>query len=357
MHGYLIHSGAGVESRSPTDIATKGLRLYISRAMFVELANHVKNKTARLYPMALLGAIMAQPSLAERPRADPDAILGQYVEAKRLTNDGTLTLIEGELVATYDHSSWWEKPERILTCALFQRTFTFITPCDLAHLKLRSRPFGSEPYTTQLRREGMSLSHFPLGQKTQSGDKVLPYILMGNEGWHRDENGHGNFAWDVVRANANGETRRPDAAPKDLTGYYVWQSRVELPMDGTVIKVVNDVPDNPVVGDILEGVAAEGNYVAMRIENDLTLYLLHLSHNSIPVRAGQKLKKGTFVGLVGNSGTSVEPHLHLAVTFGPRDWGIPIEFKDLHVSSAANHATQKPFVRPLTGHWCSSARF
>ncbi|MEL6177747.1 MAG: hypothetical protein AAFS10_02290 [Myxococcota bacterium] len=70
------------------------------------------------------------------------------------------------------------------------------------------------------------------------------------------------------------------------------------------------------------------------------MYLLHLREGSIPddIEPGQILQAGTFVGRVGNSGVTLEPHLHMtafwydAAAEEPRYWSVPMEFADIYVS-------------------------
>ncbi len=41
------------------------------------------------------------------------------------------------------------------------------------------------------------------------------------------------------------------------------------------------------------------------------VFLAHLKNNSIAVRQGQRVAQGERLGLVGNSGNSTAPHLHI----------------------------------------------
>jgi murein DD-endopeptidase MepM/ murein hydrolase activator NlpD len=47
----------------------------------------------------------------------------------------------------------------------------------------------------------------------------------------------------------------------------------------------------------------------------------HLQPGSLRVKAGQKVKRGDVLGLLGNSGNSTEPHLHFQVMDRPSPLG------------------------------------
>ena len=56
-----------------------------------------------------------------------------------------------------------------------------------------------------------------------------------------------------------------------------------------------------------------GNVVALKIAPARFAFYAHLQPRSIRVRPGQRVKKGPGLGLLGNSGNSVGPHLHFHV--------------------------------------------
>lgn len=75
--------------------------------------------------------------------------------------------------------------------------------------------------------------------------------------------------------------------------------------DGIVENTPNEkyaVPNN------LE--SAAGNYVVLRLGPGAYAAYAHLQPKSLRVKAGDKVKKGQVLGLIGNSGISDAPHLH-----------------------------------------------
>lgn len=74
-----------------------------------------------------------------------------------------------------------------------------------------------------------------------------------------------------------------------------------------------------------------GNHVVIAMsEHGPFVLLAHLRRGSARVRSGERVAAGEPVGECGNSGNSVQPHVHLQVTDSV-DWpaarGIPIQFR------------------------------
>jgi murein DD-endopeptidase MepM/ murein hydrolase activator NlpD len=74
-------------------------------------------------------------------------------------------------------------------------------------------------------------------------------------------------------------------------------------------------PDVP-IGET-EGEHLGGNVVVIEFGPDLYVQLPHLRSGSVAVAAGQQVRAGDVVGRCGNSGHSLEPHLHLQVQDTP----------------------------------------
>jgi hypothetical protein len=62
---------------------------------------------------------------------------------------------------------------------------------------------------------------------------------------------------------------------------------------------------------------ADGNSVILDLGGGRYALYAHLQPRSLKVRAGDRVRRGQVLGLVGNSGNSVAPHLHFHVMDGP----------------------------------------
>lgn len=130
-------------------------------------------------------------------------------------------------------------------------------------------------------------------------------VTQGVDGPHTHQ-GLWRHALDFEVADASGA--RFGGSGRELRDHRCYRLPVLAAADGTVAKVVADVPDNTVG----ERNAREpwGNVVVL--QHGLGLYSLvaHLAPGSIEVREGQVVRQGARLGLCGNSGRSFVPHLH-----------------------------------------------
>ncbi len=118
-----------------------------------------------------------------------------------------------------------------------------------------------------------------------------------------------------------------------LTNYYTYSKRLLAPGDGRVTVVIDSRPDAPVGDSDLEH--PEGNIVVVDIGGGRYVLYAHLKQGSARVRVGDRVVSGQDIGLVGDSGNSDEPHLHIQVqnssTFEISDDDLetfPILFRD-----------------------------
>ena len=75
---------------------------------------------------------------------------------------------------------------------------------------------------------------------------------------------------------------------------------------------------------------ADGNSVVLDLGSGRFALYAHLQPGSIPVAAGDRVKRGQRLGLVGNSGNTDAPHLHFHVMDSPSPLasnGLPYVFR------------------------------
>jgi len=93
-----------------------------------------------------------------------------------------------------------------------------------------------------------------------------------------------------------------------LEDYYCYNKLVVSPGYGTIIKIIDNIDDNP-IGDV-NTINNWGNTIIIKHSEYLYSQLSHLKHGSFKVREGEFVKQGQPIAQVGNSGRSPEPHLH-----------------------------------------------
>ena len=67
----------------------------------------------------------------------------------------------------------------------------------------------------------------------------------------------------------------------------------------------------------LDGKNPAGNHIVIEIAQGQYILLAHLRHKSIKVQEGQSVTCGQPLGLVGNSGNTSMPHLHMQIQTTP----------------------------------------
>jgi murein DD-endopeptidase MepM/ murein hydrolase activator NlpD len=95
--------------------------------------------------------------------------------------------------------------------------------------------------------------------------------------------------------------------------YHAWNKTVRAAADGEVVDVVRDQLDRSgSQASTAPCLFAPANRVVLKHEGGVHTAYLHLKHNSIPANLvpGARVKAGAWIGRVGNSGHSSEPHLH-----------------------------------------------
>ena len=168
--------------------------------------------------------------------------------------------------------------------------------------------------------------------RSKVSDEV-PVLSAPVEGVWRVINspGHEPFAYDLAAVNPDTETTVSKSrfahifgqlSPKD---FYSWQKSVKSPISGTVMEVSDEVPDREALNLILDlgrmftsrpDLTADdirpfaGNYIIIEAKG-FYVFVAHLRSKSILVQAGDRVSAGQILGEVGNSGFTLEPHLHI----------------------------------------------
>lgn len=144
----------------------------------------------------------------------------------------------------------------------------------------------------------------------KSGDY---FVLQGGNGYPANffhaSSSHSTYAMDIVKLNAIGQRSRKIFSQR-LDDYFIFADTIYSPCAGIVRRSVDDNPDN-IPPSRLRG-AHNLNNVLIEA-NDCFVFLGHLKQARVFVKAGDVLAVGTPIGLAGNSGFSIEPHLHIQV--------------------------------------------
>ena len=119
------------------------------------------------------------------------------------------------------------------------------------------------------------------------------------------------YGVDIVKLDALG-LRARGVQPADPKAYGIYGARVLAPCAGQVLLAVDGLPDMQVPEVDRKHLA--GNHVMLRCvapHTNADVLLGHLRPGSVQVRAGASVAVGDWLGSVGNSGNTGEPHLHV----------------------------------------------
>jgi hypothetical protein len=136
------------------------------------------------------------------------------------------------------------------------------------------------------------------------------------------------------------EKGRIYSGPREkLESYTIFGKPVYSVADGVVAVVVTGQPEQ-VPGKYPTNISieqADGNSVIVDIgQHHFALYA-HMQSESIRVRPGDKVTAGQVIGLVGNSGNSVAPHLHFHVMSSELSLasnGLPYQIDEFKITGA-----------------------
>jgi hypothetical protein len=125
-----------------------------------------------------------------------------------------------------------------------------------------------------------------------------------------------SWALDIVQLDRLGRRAR-GVYPAELARYRIFGTPVLAPCGGVIVASVNDLPDHPPPEHEPDVQDAPGNFVLIHCDGGFYVILAHQARGSIRVHVGERVASGEVVGVIGNSGRTTEPHLHISAQAGP----------------------------------------
>ena len=135
------------------------------------------------------------------------------------------------------------------------------------------------------------------------------------------------FALDLVRLE-NGRIFGDEIGNAAVSS---WEQPLQSPVDGRVVVARDDIDDAEGANFVTEVADAAGNVIVIELDTGLFVVLAHLRHGTLRVSDGDRVRKGDPLALVGNSGNTTMPHLHLQVQthrdlWDPDNRSVPFAF-------------------------------
>lgn len=128
-----------------------------------------------------------------------------------------------------------------------------------------------------------------------------------------------------------------------LADYSCYGAPIHAVAGGVVVSAINNRPQVPPHTSTAENHTLHGpgdfsgNSVIERIARGVYATYAHMQTGSVRVRAGQRLRAGAVIGLLGNSGNTSEPHLHFGIVDRADFWSnsLPFSFGSFIVQGMA----------------------
>lgn len=166
---------------------------------------------------------------------------------------------------------------------------------------------------------------FPLKSGTyyvlQGGNSIVTnpfHALAGNK-----------LAIDIVKLNSLGN-QADDLVPRMLSAYQIYGKTLYSPCQGTILEIRDSLPDNPPGKPDTK--QTEGNYIMLRCAMG-DILMAHLRQDSIRVVTGDTVTSGQPLAKIGNSGNTLEPHLHIEAMKDGKPIGLSFNGLSLSINS------------------------
>lgn len=130
-----------------------------------------------------------------------------------------------------------------------------------------------------------------------------------------------SYGIDIVGLTPFGN-RASGLAPRNPERYAIFGNAIYAPCEGIVVRVEDGLPDMSPPGADRAHMA--GNFVMLECgdNGDYHVLLGHMRDGTVNVHPGDYVTTDTYVGEVGNSGNSGEPHLHIHAQRPGRIWDL-----------------------------------
>jgi hypothetical protein len=138
--------------------------------------------------------------------------------------------------------------------------------------------------------------------------------------------------WEQIDA----ERRIHNGPQEKLESYTIFGKPVLAVADAVVVSIVDGLQEQ-IPGKFPTNISlaeADGNSVILDIGKHCYAVYAHMQPGSIKVHKGEIVKEGQVIGLVGNTGNSVAPHLHFQVNDRPSSLasnGLPYEIRNFQI--------------------------
>ena len=136
------------------------------------------------------------------------------------------------------------------------------------------------------------------------------------------------FALDLVKL----EKGRIFSDETGNAAVWSWEQPLMSPADGTVVVAHDAMEDSEGVSVVTDRADAAGNVIVIELDVGLLVVLAHLRQGTLRVSRGDRVRRGDPLALVGNSGNTTMPHLHLQVQthldlWDPDNRSVPFAFQ------------------------------
>ncbi len=208
----------------------------------------------------------------------------------------------------------FDKPEK-LKLALHFKDYTNKPVEVIKDLKKHASPVTGSSYLFPAKTSDLRINEYWQTASTHgpsaNGSQLFAYD-MGVYGWNKD---HFSELFEKAESKSSANLKNAD--------YRIYEKPLYAIADGTVLKSENNTNENPEppayetnlfqTGAIPGSKGGNGNSFIIQYGDEIVTYA-HMKKgtlNQALLDSGKKVKAGDFLGLVGNSGNSSKPHLHI----------------------------------------------